>query len=40
MIITAKIRLFPNEEQKQELIQTLAAVKFGLNFATKIAYEN
>ncbi len=40
MIITAKIRLFPNEEQKQELIQTLEAVKYGLNFASKIAYEN
>ncbi len=30
MLISAKIRLFPNKEQKQQLIKTFEAVKLGL----------
>ena len=37
-VVTAKIKLLPGEKQKEELIQTVAAIKKGLNFASKEAY--
>jgi len=39
-IITAKVKLLPNEEQKRQLDKTLIQVKAGLNFASEIAFKN
>ena len=32
-VVTTKIKLLPNEEQKQLLLKTLKQMKDGLNFA-------
>ena len=40
LIITAKVKLLANEEQSQELADTLKAAKQALNHASEIAYEN
>ena len=37
---TTKIKLLPNEEQKELLLKTLKQMKDGLNFASEVAYEN
>ncbi|MCT4604775.1 MAG: transposase [Marinisporobacter sp.] len=40
LILTAKIKLLPNEEQKKQLIDTIKAIKLALNYTSKIAYYN
>lgn len=40
VIITAKIKLLPTEEQKKQLDKTMVQVKAGLNFASKVAFDN
>lgn len=40
LIITAKIKLIPNQQQKQELLQTVQAIKQALNYTSKVAYNN
>lgn len=39
-VITAKLKLLPTPEQIPMLDNTLAAVRAGLNYASRIAYEN
>ena len=38
-VISAKIKLLPTVEQKEQLIATVHAIKQGLNFTSKVAYE-
>jgi putative transposase len=38
--ITAKVKLYPDEEQKQVLIQTLQATKQALNFVSRVSREH
>ena len=40
VVVTTKIKLLPNEEQKELLLKTLKQMKDGLNFASEVAYEN
>src|SRR5690242_19377449 len=40
IIVTAKIKLLPTQQQKQDLIATVQAIKQALNHASKVAYEN
>ena len=40
LVITAKVKLYPDFVQKAQLIETLKAVKAGLNHASRVAYDN
>jgi IS605 OrfB family transposase len=40
LVVTAKIKLLPNDEQKLQLENTLKAIKLALNYTSKVAYEN
>lgn len=40
LVVTAKIKLLPNEGQKSQLIKTLKAIKLALNYSSKVAYDN
>ncbi|MGL4452310.1 MAG: RNA-guided endonuclease TnpB family protein [Sarcina sp.] len=40
LVVTAKIKILPTIEQKQQLIETMNSIRNGLNFASNIAYEN
>ena len=40
VVVTTKIKLLPNEEQKELLLKTLKQMKDGLNFASEVAYKN
>jgi putative transposase len=39
LTITAKIKILPNEEQKELLLQTIRAIKEGLNYVSEIVFE-
>ena len=39
-VITAKVKLYPDSAQKAQLVETLKAVKSGLNHASRVAYDN
>ena len=40
LVVTAKVKLLPNEEQKIQLIETLKSIKLALNYTSKVAYDN
>lgn len=40
VILTAKIKLLPTEEQKQLLLQTMYKVRHALNYVSSIAFTN
>ena len=40
LVITAKVKLYPDFVQTAQLIETLKAVKAGLNHASRVAYDN
>ncbi|MCZ0756712.1 helix-turn-helix domain-containing protein [Anoxybacillus sp. J5B_2022] len=40
LVKAAKIRLSPTEEQHQQLVETMQAMKQALNFASKVDYEH
>lgn len=40
LVVTAKIRLLPTEEQHQQLVETMQAMKQALNFVSKVAYKH
>jgi putative transposase len=40
LVVTAKVKLLPNEEQKLQLIKTLKSIKLALNYSSKVAYDN
>lgn len=40
LVVTAKVKLLPNEEQKLQLIETLKSIKLALNYTSKVAYDN
>ncbi|MGL4847542.1 MAG: RNA-guided endonuclease InsQ/TnpB family protein [Clostridium sp.] len=39
-VVTAKVKLLPNEEQKAQLIETMSCIKSALNYTSKVAYNN
>ena len=40
LVVTAKIKILPTIEQKAQLIETMSVTRDGLNFASKVAYDN
>jgi predicted transposase len=40
LVITAKVKLFPTLEQASKLDNTLNAVRDGLNYTSKVAFDN
>lgn len=40
IVVTTKIKLLPDKEQKKLLLKTLNQMKDGLNFVSEVAYEN
>lgn len=40
IVVTAKIKLLPSEVQHEKLVETMSAIKKGLNFASQVAYEH
>lgn len=40
LVVTAKAKLLPTEEQKLQLVETVSAIKEALNYTSKVAYEN
>lgn len=40
LVVTAKVKIYPDDFQREQLIQTLKAVKGGLNHASNAAFEN
>jgi IS605 OrfB family transposase len=39
LTITAKIKILPNEEQKELLLKTIRAIKEGLNYVSEVVFE-
>lgn len=40
LVVTAKVKLLPNEVQQLQLIETLKSIKLALNYTSKAAYDN